>query len=75
MCNFEGIGMLKVFDFMCKAKGCQKQFIPIERFVEASVMDMEECDFCHRPLQQIISAPMGYVKGTENPVKHKPRGG
>ena len=61
--------MYKVFSYQCTRPTCKFYNGIIDRLVHTSAVDMEECSSCNFPLNHILSAPKGYVIGSENPVK------
>lgn len=56
----------KMQEYICKGESCKLHMQVVERFIERGLEDFEECEECHRPIHYIISAPNGYVKGSEN---------
>lgn len=61
--------MYKIFDFYCSSKTCKNK----DKLKEMMVEDDEtpECSLCGALLEKEFPAPMGYVYGTQNPVKHQ----
>lgn len=56
--------MLIVLDFYCS--DCNEV---TERLIDKSEVYDQECLICRNPVTQQVGNPVGYVKGTETPVK------
>lgn len=57
------------FDYYCDGLDCPDNMKVEERFVYSTEIDNQRCSKCQRIMIRDIPAPVGRVKGTENPVK------
>ena len=57
---------MPVYEFQCKT--CEESEI---NEILCKIDEVVECPSCRTPMPKLVSAPMGYVLGTTNPVTNK----
>jgi hypothetical protein len=58
---------MPIYDFYCEGLDCSLSMEPIELLMK--VDEEVRCVICQRFMIKKVSAPKGYVKGTETPCR------